>query len=257
MGRARLSSGNGVGHFVRRVAHRSHHGITNNPAYSHAGLLRRNRRSHYVVHCYLVWCSGLDHTHDYRRDRRSRRSTKKFCRTLGCGQQYCRCVGAHVASSGFNCGGSLRIGGFISVKREAGDPLTQVAALPIRRDDCGQTRVLLITSRETRRWIIPKGWPMKGRTNAQAAAQEALEEAGVEGRVQKEPVGKYLYWKRAETNFALCEVLVYLLDVRRQLDTWPEWGQREARWFSVEDAADLVDEPGLTAIIASLAPHIS
>jgi 8-oxo-dGTP pyrophosphatase MutT (NUDIX family) len=98
---------------------------------------------------------------------------------------------------------------------------------------------------------------MKGRTNAQAAAQEALEEAGVEGRVQKEPVGKYLYWKRAETNFALCEVLVYLLDVRRQLDTWPERGQREARWFSVEDAADLVDEPGLTAIIASLAPHIS
>jgi 8-oxo-dGTP pyrophosphatase MutT (NUDIX family) len=138
------------------------------------------------------------------------------------------------------------------VKKAAGEPRTQVAALPIRREATGEVRVLLITSRETRRWIIPKGWPMKGRTNAQAAAQEALEEAGVEGRVRKEPFGKYLYWKRGETNFELCEVLVYLLEVTRQLETWREKGQREARWFSVEDAADLVEEPGLTAVIAAL-----
>jgi 8-oxo-dGTP pyrophosphatase MutT (NUDIX family) len=138
------------------------------------------------------------------------------------------------------------------VKRAPGEPRTQVAALPIRREETGEVRVLLITSRETKRWIIPKGWPMKGRTNAQAAAQEALEEAGVEGRVQKEPFGKYLYWKRAEANFELCEVLVYLLEVTRQLETWREKGQREARWFSLEDAADLVEEPGLTAVLAAL-----
>ena len=94
---------------------------------------------------------------------------------------------------------------------------------------------------------------MKGRTNAEAAAQEALEEAGVEGRVQKAPFGKYLYWKRGEAAFELCEVLVYLLEVKRQLETWPEKTQRESRWFSIEDAADLVEEPGLTAVIASLA----
>jgi 8-oxo-dGTP pyrophosphatase MutT (NUDIX family) len=137
--------------------------------------------------------------------------------------------------------------------KQAGAPRSQVAALPIRRKN-GETSVLLITSRETRRWIIPKGWPMKGRTNAEAAAQEALEEAGVAGRVQKTPFGKYLYWKRGETNFELCEVVVYIFDVRRQLPTWREKSQREARWFSVEDAADLVEEPGLAALIASLKP---
>lgn len=138
------------------------------------------------------------------------------------------------------------------MKRQPGEPRTQVAALPIRREETGRVRVLLITSRETRRWIIPKGWPMKGRTNAEAAAQEALEEAGVEGQVQREPFGKYLYWKRGEANFELCEVLVYLLEVKRQLETWPEKSQRDVRWFSLEDAADLVEEPGLTAVIASL-----
>jgi 8-oxo-dGTP pyrophosphatase MutT (NUDIX family) len=138
------------------------------------------------------------------------------------------------------------------VKQEPGEPRTQVAALPIRREETGEVRVLLITSRETRRWIIPKGWPMKGRTNAEAAAQEALEEAGVEGEVEKQAFGKYLYWKRGAARFELCEVLVYLLEVKRQLETWPEKSQRDARWFSVEDAADLVEEPGLTAVIASL-----
>jgi 8-oxo-dGTP pyrophosphatase MutT (NUDIX family) len=141
------------------------------------------------------------------------------------------------------------------VKKEAGEQRTQVAALPIRREETGEIRVLLITSRETRRWIIPKGWPMKGRTNAEAAAQEALEEAGVEGRVQKEPFGKYLYWKRTAASFELCEVLVYLLEVKRQLSNWPEKGQRDARWFAVEDAADLVEEPGLITVIKSLQPE--
>jgi 8-oxo-dGTP pyrophosphatase MutT (NUDIX family) len=156
------------------------------------------------------------------------------------------------ACCGSDRGRGLRDCGAVSVKKEPGEPRTQVAALPIRREKRGEVRVLLITSRETKRWIIPKGWPMKGRTNAQAAAQEALEEAGLEGRVQKEPFGKYLYWKRGEANFELCEVLVYLLDVKRQRETWREKGQREARWFSVEDAAELVEEPGLTAVIASL-----
>ncbi len=72
----------------------------------------------------------------------------------------------------------------------------QVAALPVRLDAAGQPRVLLITSRETRRFIVPKGWPMKGRKDYRAAAIEAQQEAGVIGRVHKKPVGSYLYWKR-------------------------------------------------------------
>jgi 8-oxo-dGTP pyrophosphatase MutT (NUDIX family) len=134
----------------------------------------------------------------------------------------------------------------------AGSVRTQVSALPLQRDEQGNLRVLLITSRETRRWIIPKGWPMKGLDDSEAAAREALEEAGVTGRVRRKPIGTYQYWKRGVASFELCEVKVYPLEVERQLETWREKGQREARWFSPEDAADLVEEPGLRALIATL-----
>jgi 8-oxo-dGTP pyrophosphatase MutT (NUDIX family) len=112
--------------------------------------------------------------------------------------------------------------------------------------------VLLITSRETRRWIVPKGWPMKGLRDCDAAAREALEEAGVLGRVRKQPLGSYSYWKRQTGHFELCEVSVYLLEVESQLETWREKGQRELRWFTPEEAADRVDEPGLSTLIRSL-----
>jgi 8-oxo-dGTP pyrophosphatase MutT (NUDIX family) len=133
-----------------------------------------------------------------------------------------------------------------------GSVRTQVSALPLQRDKQGNLRVLLITSRETRRWIIPKGWPMKGLDDSEAAAREALEEAGVTGRVRGKPIGTYQYWKRGVASFELCEVKVYPLEVERQLETWREKGQREAHWFSPEDAADLVEEPGLRALIATL-----
>ena len=129
----------------------------------------------------------------------------------------------------------------------------QVAALPVRLDAAGRTRVLLITSRETRRLIVPKGWPMKGCKDYRAAAIEAQEEAGVIGRVGKRPVGTYTYWKRRPDRFDLCRVKVYLLEVERQLPAWREKDQRQGAWFLVDDAADLVDEAGLVTILRGLA----
>jgi 8-oxo-dGTP pyrophosphatase MutT (NUDIX family) len=132
-------------------------------------------------------------------------------------------------------------------------PRAQVAALPVFRDEFGMRWVMLITSRETRRWIIPKGWPMRGRTDYNAAAQEALEEAGIVGRVGKTPIGRYAYWKRQTDYIELCEVDVYLLDVTGQMETWREKGQRETGWFPIPEAADKVDEPGLRDLIRGLA----
>ena len=129
----------------------------------------------------------------------------------------------------------------------------QVAALPVRIDAAGRTRVLLITSRETQRMIVPKGWPMKGHKDYRAAAIEAQEEAGVIGRVAKKPVGSYTYWKRRPDHFDLCRVKVYILEVERQLPVWREKGQRRAAWFLVDDAADLVDDAGLVTILRGLA----
>ena len=129
----------------------------------------------------------------------------------------------------------------------------QVAALPVRIDAAGRTRVLLITSRETQRMIVPKGWPMKGHKDYRSAAIEAQEEAGVIGRVAKKPVGSYTYWKRRPDHFDLCRVKVYILEVERQLPAWREKGQRRAAWFLVDDAADLVDDAGLVTILRGLA----
>ncbi|WP_158811032.1 NUDIX hydrolase [Beijerinckia sp. L45] len=127
----------------------------------------------------------------------------------------------------------------------------QVAALPCRRGVNG-FEVLLISSRETRRWIVPKGWPMKGRKDHQAAAQEALEEAGVSGKVHKHPIGAYTYQKRLETGVQPCRVMVYLLDVEKERIAWQERDQRRRAWMSPEVAAEQISEPGLARLIREL-----
>ena len=93
---------------------------------------------------------------------------------------------------------------------------------------------------------------MKSRKPHEAAAQEALEEAGVKGSVRKEPIGQYVYWKRKSDHFVLCRVDVFPLEVSEQLPTWREKGQREARWFSPEDAAHHILEPDLASLILGL-----
>jgi 8-oxo-dGTP pyrophosphatase MutT (NUDIX family) len=130
-------------------------------------------------------------------------------------------------------------------------PRIQVGALPYRTDAEGHPEILLITSRETRRWVIPKGWPMKELRDDLAAAQEAFEEAGVMGEVGGSAVGAYLYLKRRRNRSDLCKVHVYPLEVYEEFDDWPERRQRERTWFSPDEAADRVDEPGLSEILRS------
>jgi 8-oxo-dGTP pyrophosphatase MutT (NUDIX family) len=131
-----------------------------------------------------------------------------------------------------------------------GKTRVQYAALPFRRRDGFGTEVMLITSNRTRRWIIPKGWPM-GRTAPHRAA--AREEAGVVGRVGSRPIGSYSYEKRLKKGQTVtCEVLVFPLEVKRQERTWPEKGKREIRWLSLTQAADTVQEAVLSDIIRTL-----
>ena len=132
----------------------------------------------------------------------------------------------------------------------------QVAALPYRIGDEGRIEVLLVTSRETGRWIIPKGWPMKNKKPHKAAAQEAVEEAGVKGSIKAKPIGHYMYWKRRTKDFVLCQVSVYLLRVSQQLEFWPEREQRETRWFTPSEAAQQIDEPDLASLVRELPLHL-
>ena len=133
----------------------------------------------------------------------------------------------------------------------------QYAALPVAMDEDGQQQVLLVTSRETGRWIIPKGWAEKGIKSYELAAREAYEEAGLRGKIGRKPIGCYRYtkWLRRtkRAKAVLCEVAVFALYVERQLDDWPEKGQRERRWFSPAEAALLVDEGNLVTLLLDLA----
>jgi 8-oxo-dGTP pyrophosphatase MutT (NUDIX family) len=128
----------------------------------------------------------------------------------------------------------------------------QFAALPCRITENGQPQVLLLTSRETRRWVIPKGWPIKGLKPREVAAREAYEEAGLIGRIaDKHAVGVYHYEKRLTGEPLLCEVRVFQFWVEQQLDDWPERNQRETQWFDVPRAAALVDEGALAEVMRS------
>ena len=124
----------------------------------------------------------------------------------------------------------------------------QYGVLPYRKADGVQ--VLLVTSRETKRWIIPKGWPMKDRSPSAAAAQEALEEAGVTGVAEDQPLGSYGYMKkRKDGSFVPCEVTVFPMRVDEVHEHWLEEGQRSREWFSLADAALAVGEGELKALI--------
>jgi 8-oxo-dGTP pyrophosphatase MutT (NUDIX family) len=135
------------------------------------------------------------------------------------------------------------------------EPRAQFAALPWRRAAGGEVEVLLITSRETRRWVIPKGWPIKGIKSAKSAAQEAFEEAGVRGKIGKKPVGGYAYDKRLKNGrLQHVRVAVFALQVDSEADAYPEIGQREKRWLPLGEAATLVDEPELMVVLATFRP---
>jgi 8-oxo-dGTP pyrophosphatase MutT (NUDIX family) len=125
----------------------------------------------------------------------------------------------------------------------------QYAALPWRKAG-RRIEVLLITSRETRRWVLPKGWPMKGLSPHEAAGVEAVEEAGLSGEIDPAPVGSYRYLKRDKGGEAVpIQVIVFPLRVQSQLEHWKEKDQRQFSWFRYQRAASLVVEPNLKRLI--------
>lgn len=127
----------------------------------------------------------------------------------------------------------------------------QVAALPWRAADDG-IEVLLITSRDTGRWVLPKGWPEGAEEFCEAAAREAVEEAGLSGDVSRSETGRYFYSKALPSGDEIpCEVLVYPLEVKMMADKWKEKRQRRRKWVSAAQAARMVNEPDLGRLIAA------
>lgn len=135
-------------------------------------------------------------------------------------------------------------------RRGAGGRPLQVGALPYRVRSDGSIEILLVTTRGTGRWMVPKGWPMAGKTLAEAAAQEAYEEAGVRGSIADEEIGRFDHSKTRLMGLPLrCTVAVFPMKVERELERWPERGQRRRRWFGVEEAARMVQSARLSQIL--------
>ena len=138
------------------------------------------------------------------------------------------------------------------MERKETPTIRQVAALPYKTDDDGKISVLLITSRETRRWVLPKGNPIRGLASHEAAAHEAFEEAGVTGIACPTPLGQYAYWKRRRNGqLRRATVALFPLAVTAQADEWPEQDERELQWFDLPAAAAAVDEPDLSRLIGA------
>ncbi|MDZ7926691.1 MAG: NUDIX hydrolase [Agrobacterium sp.] len=135
----------------------------------------------------------------------------------------------------------------------------QYGALCFRYKEGGSgIEVLVITSRESRRWIIPKGWPMKGKKPYEAAAIEAWEEAGVRGRAKKKPVGRYTYLKElADGNVAFCIVDLFQIEVTEMMTDFKERGQRVFDWVSPSEAARRVREIELKSLLVNFNPNAS
>jgi 8-oxo-dGTP pyrophosphatase MutT (NUDIX family) len=115
--------------------------------------------------------------------------------------------------------------------------------------------ILVVTTRQSRRWIVPKGWPIKRLTPSKSAAREAFEEAGVRGKISPRPIGAFTYRKTTgqtadDPNY---EVKIFPLLVKRQSASWPESEQRVAQWVDPEKAIALIREPELKAIVAKFA----
>lgn len=143
---------------------------------------------------------------------------------------------------------------FMAQGAGSGCAKVQYGALCWREGSEG-VEVLLITSRNTGRWVIPKGWPMPGLAPEAAAAQEAWEEAGVNGRISPMCLGRFGYQKVLAADASVpCAVAVYGMKVARLADSFPEEKERRRKWFPVAEAAVLVDEPELATIIRGFTP---
>lgn len=136
------------------------------------------------------------------------------------------------------------------------EPRQQIAALPFRRRK--GLEVMLVSTLDSGRWVIPKGWPMKGLSNSEAAAREAFEEAGLVGDIAEEAVGQFHYFKRKKNGAVwLCRVDVFPMQVKEQRRNWPEKAQRRTKWFPLQQAAMEVSDAELGELLLGWAAKLS
>lgn len=133
------------------------------------------------------------------------------------------------------------------------DLRSQFGVVPFRIKE-GKVEILVITARDGDRWVLPKGWPMDGNTPAEAAATEAYEEAGVEGRMLPAVLGLYSYRKAVNGDDLPIVVTMFAMRVDKVLKSWPEKDRRKRKWVNRKKAAALMREPELAQMVRAFDP---
>jgi 8-oxo-dGTP pyrophosphatase MutT (NUDIX family) len=118
--------------------------------------------------------------------------------------------------------------------------IRQAAAVAMR-----DAQVCLVSSRNGKRWVVPKGCMEPGKTAGEIALQEAWEEAGLVGLLVPEPIGSYVYDK----DGFVCHVIVFRLDVTDQRDNYPEAGMRQRLWLPVAQAVTRIEDVSLRDLL--------
>ena len=134
--------------------------------------------------------------------------------------------------------------------------IRQVGALCFQIIPKENPKVLLITSRRSQRWIIPKGWPIKGLKSYKVAEQEAFEEAGASGTAFDFCLGSYSYIKKLDQGLRKCVVYVYPLKVENLISDYDEAHERSRRWINISNATELLSEPELKDILKNFKPKL-
>jgi 8-oxo-dGTP pyrophosphatase MutT (NUDIX family) len=129
----------------------------------------------------------------------------------------------------------------------------QVAALPWRLASDGELEFLLVTSRTSKHWLLPKGWPIPGKSGLESALQEAFEEAGIQAKGPDTPIGRYAFIKVLHDATELpCTMAVYAVGNVEELTEWPEQGQRDRMWFTQADAVSIAFDFNLSLFLAGV-----
>ena len=134
--------------------------------------------------------------------------------------------------------------------------IRQVGALCFQIIPKENPKVLLITSRRSQRWIIPKGWPIKGLKSYKVAEQEAFEEAGASGTAFDFCLGSYSYIKKLDQGVRKCIVYVYPLKVENLISDHDEAHERSRKWVNISNATELLSEPELKDILKNFKPKL-